>query len=84
VSCVKHVMDEHIVLEFAITNTIADQLLVDTSRPAAWTASFIARFICIGVKLEPVEPIETYSIVSSVGAPSLHCGLHLCPCHVHV
>jgi coatomer protein complex subunit gamma len=57
VSCVKHVMDEHIVLEFAITNTIADQLLVDTS-----------------VKLEPVEPIETYSIVSSVGAPSLHCG----------
>jgi len=30
VSYTKHVMDNHIVLEFAITNTIADQLLVDT------------------------------------------------------
>lgn len=29
VSYVKHVMNEHIVLEFTITNTIADQLLVD-------------------------------------------------------
>jgi len=30
VSCIKHVMMEHIVLEFVITNTISDQLLVDT------------------------------------------------------
>lgn len=30
VSCVKHVMTEHIVLEFVITNTIAEQLLIDT------------------------------------------------------
>jgi coatomer protein complex subunit gamma len=30
VSYIKHVMDDHIVLEFTITNTIADQLLTDT------------------------------------------------------
>jgi coatomer protein complex subunit gamma len=29
VSYVKHVIDDHVVLEFIITNTIADQLLVD-------------------------------------------------------
>ena len=29
VSYIKHVMDDHVVLEFMITNTIADQLLVD-------------------------------------------------------
>ena len=29
VSCIKHIMSEHVVLEFAITNTISDQLLVD-------------------------------------------------------
>jgi len=30
VSCVKHMMASHIVLEFTITNTISDQLLLDT------------------------------------------------------
>ena len=34
VSYIKHVMDDHIVLEFTITNTIADQLLMDTCHVA--------------------------------------------------
>ena len=41
VSYIKHIMDDHIVLEFAVTNTIADQLLTDACRvsvhrAAAW------------------------------------------------
>lgn len=29
VACTKHVMERHVVLEFCITNTLPDQLLVD-------------------------------------------------------
>ena len=40
VSYVKHVMNEHIVLEFTITNTIADQLRVDICVAPAQNFSF--------------------------------------------
>ena len=42
VSCIKHVMTScSIILEFAITNTISDQLLVDTSHPARVPGEFV-------------------------------------------
>lgn len=77
VSYTKHVMDNHIVLEFAITNTIADQLLVDTCPKAVhYTIYFVMKseFI-LGVKLEQVDSTENYEIVESVSAPALHCGI---------
>lgn len=44
VSVVKHIMDnDHVILEFLITNTIADQLLVDARD--IWSVSFAHWFI---------------------------------------
>jgi coatomer protein complex subunit gamma len=58
VSYVKHVIDDHVVLEFIITNTIADQLLVD-----------------VGVSLQAAEDNNAYSVVKSIDAPKLRCGV---------
>jgi coatomer protein complex subunit gamma len=58
VSCIKHIMSEHVVLEFAITNTISDQLLVDA---------------CIVIEQAPDSP-QHYDHVASVHAPILRCG----------
>mmetsp|Transcript_4245 Transcript_4245/g.12527 ORF Transcript_4245/g.12527 Transcript_4245/m.12527 type:complete len:954 (+) Transcript_4245:143-3004(+) len=58
VSYVKHVMDDHVVLEFTITNTLVDQLLVDAC-----------------VTLQSVDDEGVYTVVTSIAAPEMRCGV---------
>jgi len=59
VSVVKHIMDnDHVILEFLITNTIADQLLVDAR-----------------ITLESTDDDNVYTIVQSISAAKLRCGI---------
>lgn len=76
VECTKHILDEYIVLEFAITNTITDQLLTDVCllQRSRWECA--PYFICkTGVSLEFAgEGSTAYEVISSIKVPHLRCG----------
>ena len=76
VSYVKHVMSDHVVLEFIITNTIADQLLVDACEMQrdVIAALLLLSKLCSGVSLEAADDSDAYLIEKSIHVPKLRCG----------
>ena len=79
VSYVKHVIDDHVVLEFIITNTIADQLLVDVGEmQSSWLGTITDNYTFMhpGVSLQAAEDNNAYSVVKSIDAPKLRCGAY--------
>lgn len=78
VAFVKHVMDnDHVVLEFLITNTIADQLLVDAcqARGVSLPIDTIKNVVQLGVSLQSTDDADAYNVVQSISAPKLQCGM---------
>ena len=74
VSYVKHVMDDYVVLEFAITNTIVDQLLVDACLDAgSYEVALQRYFKYLGVTLETADD-GVYTVVRSIAVPEMRCG----------
>lgn len=76
VACTKHILDEYIVLEFSITNTITDQLLTEVCLLQRSRLECTSCFICkTGVSLEFAgEGSSAYEVISSIKVPQLRCG----------
>lgn len=60
VSYIKHAMHDHVVLEFIIANTIAEQILVDA---------------CVTLEAtDATDASANYTVENSISAPELRCG----------